>query len=88
MEDNGNTGTRLIAAAGSVKSEIIAFFRANPFLLVSEARLASLLCRPPEMVCEAVRMLLDAGVLTRRYGEALLCVDEEPKGAELKGGLA
>ncbi len=40
------------------------------------------------MVCEAVGMLLEAGLLTRRYGEALLGVEEEPKEAELKGGLA
>jgi hypothetical protein len=74
-----------MAAAASVKSEIIDFFRDNPFLLVSEARLASLLCRPPEMICEAVGMLLEAGLLTRRYGEALLCVDEELKEAGLSG---
>jgi hypothetical protein len=88
MENNGNTGARFVAAAASVRSEVIDFFKANPFLLVSEARLASLLCRPPEMVCEAVRMLLDAGILTRRYGEALLGVEENLKGAGLKGGLA
>ena len=85
MEINGNTSAFLIAAAGSVKSEVVDFFKANPFLLVSEARLASLLCRPPEMVCEAVRMLLDAGLLTRRYGEALLGVEENLKETELRG---
>jgi len=88
MENNGNTGVRLIAAAASVKSEVIDFFKANPFLLVSEARLAALLCRPPEMVNEAVGVLLDTGLLTRRYGEALLGVEENLKGAGLKGGLA
>ncbi|MEW6553433.1 MAG: hypothetical protein AB1384_03995 [Actinomycetota bacterium] len=85
MENDGNMTTRLIAAATSVKDEIIDFFKANPFLLVSEARLAALLCRPPEMVCEAVAVLLDAGLLARRYGEALLCVKEELDEAGLSG---
>jgi hypothetical protein len=80
--------TRLIAATSSVKGEIVDFFNANPFLLVSEARLAALLCRPPEMVCEAVSLLLDAGLLTRRYGEALLGVADNLREAGLRGGLA
>ena len=60
----------------SVQQEVIGFFKSNPFLLVSETRLASLLCRPPEVVCEAVRALEEAGLLTRRYGEALLGVED------------
>jgi hypothetical protein len=62
--------------SGSVEREVIGFFRSNPFLLVSEGRLASLLCRPPEMVREAVMALEDAGLLSRRYGETLLGVEE------------
>lgn len=61
--------------SGAVKSEVIGFFQANPFLLVSEARLASLLCRPPDMVNEAVRSLEEAGLLTRGFGETLLGVE-------------
>jgi hypothetical protein len=37
------------------------------------------------MVREAVGMLLEAGLLTRRYGEALLGVEENLKEAELQG---
>ncbi|MBN2027117.1 MAG: hypothetical protein JW854_10215 [Actinobacteria bacterium] len=62
--------------SGSVKSEVIGFFKSNPFLLVSEARLASLLCRPIDMVNEAVRALEEAGLLTRSFGEALLGVED------------
>ncbi|MDD3717439.1 MAG: hypothetical protein PHP28_02100 [Actinomycetota bacterium] len=76
MEDYGNPDVIDPAAGGSVKAEVIGFFKANPFLLVSEGRLASLLCRPHDMVCEAVKSLEEAGLLTRRFGEALLGVAE------------
>jgi hypothetical protein len=76
MEDNGNTAACDPAASVSVRREVVGFFKANPFLLVSEGRLATLLCRPPDMVCEAVKALEEAGLLSRRYGEALLGVED------------
>ncbi len=60
----------------TVKKEVAGFFKSNPYLLVSEERLASLLCRPPEIVCEAVRSLEEAGLLTRGFGETLLGVED------------
>jgi len=75
MEINSKE-TKRPSAADAVEGEVIDFFKANPFLLVSEGRLASLLCRPPEMVSEAVRALEEAGMLARRFGEALLGVEE------------
>jgi hypothetical protein len=82
MEEHGNLSVRYSTASSSVRSEVIGFFKANPFLLVSERRLASLLCRPPEMVYEAVRTLEEAGLLTRRFGEALLGVEKALAEAE------
>jgi hypothetical protein len=76
MENNSNLSVCCSTASDSVRGEVIGFFKTNPFLLVSETRLASLLCRPPDMVCEAVRELEEAGLLTRRYGETLLGVEE------------
>ncbi len=69
-------------ACVSVRNEVIGFFRANPFLLVSEGRLASLLCRPPEIIHRVVRALEEAGYVTRRFGEALLGVEEVLAGNE------
>lgn len=83
MEYNGNLVARYPEMCGSVRSEVIEFFKSNPFLLVSEARLASLLCRPQEMVSEAVRSLEEAGLLTRGYGEALLGVEDNLANAKL-----
>ena len=82
MEYYGNEIDRDVANI-SVQKEVIGFFKSNPFLLVSETRLASLLCRPPEIVCEAVRSLEEAGLLTRRYGEALLGVEDNLARANL-----
>jgi hypothetical protein len=76
MEENGSYFTEGISSSRSVQREVVGFFRTHPFLLVSESRLASLLCRPPEMVCEAVKVLEEEGLLTRRYGEALWGVEE------------
>jgi len=76
MEYNGNLVGSCPELYGSVRNEVIGFFKSNPFLLVSEGRLASLLCRPPDMVSEAVRSLEKAGLLTRSYGEALLGVED------------
>lgn len=59
-----------------VKNEVLSFFEANPFLLVSEERLASMICRPRDMVCQAVRELESAGLISRRFGEALLGIGE------------
>ncbi len=76
MKDNDHQPAVGSIASGSVRREVTALFKANPFLLVSEERLASLLCRPPAMVHEAVRALEEAGFLTREYGEALLGVED------------
>ena len=76
MENYCNQAIEKSTESGSVRCEVIGFFRANPFLLVNEGRLASLLCRPREMVREAVEDLERAGLLTRRFGEALLGVEE------------
>ncbi len=59
----------------SVEREVIGFFKDQPFLLVSERRLASLLCRPLEMVKEAVGSLEEAGFLIRKDEETLLCTE-------------
>lgn len=55
-----------------VKREIEEFFAANPFLMVCENRLASLLCRPPRLVEMAVRELERDGCLERRDAHTLV----------------
>ena len=84
MENNGILTVRQSAACDAVTREVIGFFKANPFLLVTEGRLAALLCRPPEMVCEAVHTLEAAGLLKRRYGDALLGVEESLAEADVQ----
>lgn len=64
------TGSSSFAAR--VREEILDFFAANPFLLVSERRLASLLCRPPHLVREAVSLLEDEGLLKHRDEDTLI----------------
>jgi hypothetical protein len=59
-----------------VEREVVALFKDHPYLLVSDARLASLLCRPLEMVEEAVAALENAGFLARKDGETLLCTED------------
>jgi len=83
MEYNGNRIACDPEMSGAVRSEVIGFFKSNPFLLVSEERLASLLCRPPEMVNEAVRFLEEAGLLARSFGAALLGVEDSLANAKL-----
>jgi len=83
MEDFVNSTVCPSKASASVVKEIVGFFKANPFLLVTEGRLAALLCRPPNIVCEAVQALEEAGLLARRYGDALLGVEENLAKAEL-----
>jgi hypothetical protein len=58
--------------AALVKEEVRDFFSANPFLLVSESRLAVLLCRPSHMVRQAVTALEDEGLLERRDEDTLV----------------
>jgi hypothetical protein len=55
-----------------IKEEIIDFFASNPFLLVSEDWLASLICRPARLVEEAVLELLAEGTLEKRDRHILL----------------
>lgn len=76
MEFYGNETIVDLEASGSVQKEIIGFFKDHPFLLVSEGRLACLLCRPPDMVRESVRALEEAGLLLRKDGEILLGVSD------------
>jgi hypothetical protein len=58
-----------------VREEVVRFFRDHPFLLVSEGRLAVLLCRPVEMVVAAVNALEREGFLFRKGEETLLCAE-------------
>ena len=74
MEFYGNEIIVDLEASDSVQKEIVGFFKDHPFLLVSEGRLACLLCRPPGMVREAVRALEEKGLLLRKNGEVLLGV--------------
>ena len=76
MEYHGNAAAGHLEASGCVQREVLGFFKDHPFLLVSEGRLATLLCRPPSMVCEAVRELERAGLLARRYDGILLGVED------------
>lgn len=66
----------------SVEREVACFFREHPFLLVSEGRLATLLCRPREMVTEAVLKMERAGKIVRRDRDTLLGVNDELAGIE------
>lgn len=59
-----------------VRKEVLVFFKDHPFLLVSEERLAALLCRPLDMVAAAVRSLEHDGFLTRKDEETLLCSED------------
>ncbi len=83
MELYGNEMTADPEASVSVQREIIGFFKDHPFLLVSEGRLACLLCRPPDMVCEAVRSLEEEGLLLRKDGETLLGVADNLERVEI-----
>jgi hypothetical protein len=60
----------------SVRREVFVFFKDHPFLLVSEERLAALLCRPLDMVAAAVRSLEESGFLARKGEETLLCRED------------
>ena len=76
MENHGESSAPGSAGREAVKREVLGFFKRNPFLLVSEERLSVMLCRPPDMVLDAVRSLEDAGLLKRRSGGTLLGVEE------------
>jgi hypothetical protein len=73
MENYGSE-TFAIDADGSVLREVAGFFKEHPFLLVDEKRLAILLCRPLQMISEAVRTLEATGVLRRKGEETLICI--------------
>ncbi len=83
MEYYGNANAHDPGVSVSVTREVIGFFKANPFLLVSEARLATLLCRPPELVYDAVRSLEESGLLARKFGKTLLGAGDNLAKAEL-----
>lgn len=76
MEEYGGKAARNFLGSESVEREVVGFFKDHPFLLVSESRLAALLCRPPEMVEAAVGALEETGFLARRGEETLLCVED------------
>ncbi len=60
----------------AVEKEVAEFFRQHPFLLVSEDRLAVLLCRPRGMVQKAVREMERAGLLRRKDADTVIHVEE------------
>lgn len=76
MENSGDGSVYAFKGSGSVEKEVARFFKDHPFLLVSERRLAALLCRPLEMVTEAVRALEEEGFLARKGEDTLLCAQE------------
>jgi DNA-binding MarR family transcriptional regulator len=59
-----------------VEREVVGFFKEHPYLLVSEERLAALLCRPPHMVTQAVKCMEEAGLLVRKDNQTLLGICE------------
>jgi hypothetical protein len=75
-QDRGEVRVMTSKGNWSVEREVASFFKDYPFLLVSEKRLASLLCRPLEMVEEAVVALEKTGFLTRKGEETLLCTED------------
>jgi hypothetical protein len=72
----GNIEVPVARRNESVEREVSEFFKAHPYLLVSEERLAALLCRPPHMVIQAVRSMEEAGLLTRKDNQTLLGIDD------------
>jgi len=83
MENYGKEAGFTCDAEESVLKEVAAFFEDHPFLLVDEKRLAVLLCRPLQMISQAVRALEDAGFLGRRDEETLICIAVERTPASL-----
>ena len=75
MENFGEGPAYTLEGSGTVEREVAGFFRDLPFLLVSERRLAALLCRPLGMVVEAVRVLEEEGFLTRKGEDTLVCAE-------------
>jgi len=65
--DAGEPAGEELSSLRRIKREIADFFAANPFLLVSEDWLASLLCRPVRLVEAAVRELMAESILERRH---------------------
>ncbi|OFW59023.1 MAG: hypothetical protein A2W01_09800 [Candidatus Solincola sediminis] len=74
MEEFGEGAEFAVDADGSVLREVAHFFKENPFLLIDEKRLATLLCRPLQMVSQSVSTLERAGFLGRRDEETLVCI--------------
>jgi hypothetical protein len=72
----GNTSAPATRRDESVEREVAGFFEEHPYLLVSEERLAALLCRPPNMVTQAVKCMEEAGLLARKDNQTLLCIGE------------
>ena len=84
MEDYVNNTSPGIEGERSVEKEVLGFFREHPFLLVSENRLAALLCRPLDMVSEAVKAMEMKGLLARKDNQTLLSVNDNFVAAEGK----
>jgi len=72
----GNASAPVARRYESVEREVIEFFKQHPYLLVSEERLAALLCRPLHMVSDAVRSMEEAGLLARKDSRTLLGVGD------------
>jgi len=60
------------ACIAVVEEEILGLFGCNPFLLVDEEMLATLLCRPPHLVKAAVGLLEREGKLKRSHQNTLV----------------
>ncbi|MDY6795655.1 MAG: hypothetical protein SWK76_10325 [Actinomycetota bacterium] len=84
MGNNVNENNPGAVGERSVEKEVLGFFREHPFLLVSESRLAALLCRPLDMVSEAVKAMEMKGLLARKDNQTLLSINENFVGAENK----
>ena len=72
----GNTSAPVTRRVESVEREVVGFFKEHPYLLVSEERLAALLCRPPQMVSQAVKSMEEAGLLIRKDNQTLIGISE------------
>lgn len=76
MVYSGNTSAPVAGRYESVEREVIGFFKEHPYLLVSEERLAALLCRPLHMVGQAVKYMEETGLLARKDSRTLIGIGE------------
>lgn len=72
IEDGELPGDGLPPGVRIVEREILDLFDGNPFLLVDEDKLSSLLCRPIQLVMAAVSLLEKEGKLRRSRQHSLI----------------